>query len=238
MKKHAISVCAAFAVIFLSAVILFSPHLFGKMEANSPSSVMTTGTDGVHEKGLLPEIGNQKRAGVLISASSYASFVFPASLEAIEEEAFEGTAVESLYIHKNIREIKDRAFAGSANLRSIYLPLHSDAMVGKDAFSGISKEARLFIRDEVFPDFRAGRYFPAEKAADRHGDLSLTGINKNRKPRQEDAAGKERLAKSELMLLSVFKNRTEDSAGEHVIKKTDECFGYQIQSRPPPCAEG
>ncbi len=61
------------------------------------------------------------------------SFVFPASLEEVEEEALEGTAVTTVVFQSNVVSIGDRAFADTAYLHDIFIPPTTE-YIGENAF--------------------------------------------------------------------------------------------------------
>ena len=61
-------------------------------------------------------------------------FVLPASLQVIEEDAFSGTAVESVVLPKGLAYIGEAAFANTEHLNEVYIP-SSVQFIGKSAFS-------------------------------------------------------------------------------------------------------
>ena len=61
-------------------------------------------------------------------------FIMPATLEAVEDEAFEGTAVESIVFQDGIVSIGDSAFESAYNLTDVYIPPTIE-YIGKNAFS-------------------------------------------------------------------------------------------------------
>lgn len=60
-------------------------------------------------------------------------FVLPASLEIIEEEAFEETAVTTAVFQNNVIYISDQVFASASKLRSVFIP-PSTEFIGENAF--------------------------------------------------------------------------------------------------------
>lgn len=66
------------------------------------------------------------------------SFVFPYSLQVIEEEAFGGTAATNLIFGHSLTIIRDRAFADMLELRTAYLPQNIRFISG-NAFQGSPK---------------------------------------------------------------------------------------------------
>jgi len=65
------------------------------------------------------------------------TFVFPASLVLIEDEAFESTAVQTLVLSEPLCQIGERAFADSPNLKTVTIP-ESVVYIGEHAFDGVS----------------------------------------------------------------------------------------------------
>ena len=62
-------------------------------------------------------------------------FTLPASLEVLEDEAFENTAVTKVYIQDNLMTLGQRAFADSPDLVQIFIP-DTTKRIGDDAFEG------------------------------------------------------------------------------------------------------
>lgn len=65
---------------------------------------------------------------------SISSFVLPSSLEIIEEDAFMGTAVKTIFFQEGLLSIGDYAFADSRDLTEVYIPTTVEYL-GKNAFS-------------------------------------------------------------------------------------------------------
>lgn len=61
------------------------------------------------------------------------SFVFPASLLVVEDEAFAGTAAETIVFPNGFLILGREAFSEASNLRDVYLP-PSTVYIGKTAF--------------------------------------------------------------------------------------------------------
>ena len=62
-------------------------------------------------------------------------FKLPSSLIIIEDEAFEGTAIEKAELPDTVESIGENAFANIATLKNINIP-NSTTFIGKDAFRG------------------------------------------------------------------------------------------------------
>ena len=63
------------------------------------------------------------------------TFNLPISVEIIEDEAFEGTAITNIVLPETVTIIGDRAFANIKTLRTIRIPM-STASIAKTAFIG------------------------------------------------------------------------------------------------------
>jgi hypothetical protein len=64
---------------------------------------------------------------------SQTAFVLPAFLQTVEEDAFAGTAVQTVVFPKGFIRVLDGAFDGVGTLTDVYLPL-SAGTIGKGAF--------------------------------------------------------------------------------------------------------
>lgn len=60
-------------------------------------------------------------------------FIMPASLETVEDEAFEGTAVKTIVFRDGLISIGDYAFENASNLTDVYIPSTIE-YIGKNAF--------------------------------------------------------------------------------------------------------
>jgi len=72
------------------------------------------------------------------------SFVFPASLQVIEEEVFSGTAAQTLVFQSGLLCILENAFSGAVNLMDVYIPASAE----KIARSAFPINAALVIHGE------------------------------------------------------------------------------------------
>ena len=64
------------------------------------------------------------------------TFILPASLRVVEDEAFEGTAESLVVLPDSLKTLRDRAFADNANLRAIYIPKGTNS-IADTAFAGV-----------------------------------------------------------------------------------------------------
>ena len=61
------------------------------------------------------------------------TFILPSSLEKIEDEAFENTAVKTIIFQNGLCSIGDYAFIGARNLTDVYVPATAK-YIGKNSF--------------------------------------------------------------------------------------------------------
>ena len=64
-----------------------------------------------------------------------ATYIFPRSLQKIEEDAFSGTAAEVVIFPDGFLHIEENAFSGAWNLTDVYIP-ESTEYIADSAFSG------------------------------------------------------------------------------------------------------
>ena len=72
---------------------------------------------------------------ILTQKQKSKSFKFPSSLRNIEEEAFEGTAAETILLPESIEQIHRRAFSDMSCLKILNLPARL-SFISRDAFAG------------------------------------------------------------------------------------------------------
>ncbi len=106
------------------------------------------------------------------------SFVFPASLQSIDEEAFVGTAAETVIFPEGFSKIGDLAFAYARNLKNAYIPATTNN-IGSDSFShnanltihGVEKSIAYqwalengfaFVNDDIWTKAQASEGFQIE----------------------------------------------------------------------------
>ena len=70
-------------------------------------------------------------------SSAPATFVLPSSLVSIDEEAFAGTAAESVELPDSLTTVGERAFADMPRLRTMSVPA-SVTFIGEQAFAGVT----------------------------------------------------------------------------------------------------
>ena len=74
---------------------------------------------------------------MISSASAENSFYLPERLSLIDDHAFEGTAVSTVYLGNAVVYIGDGAFADTPYLQAVYIP-ESVEFIGSDAFGEAS----------------------------------------------------------------------------------------------------
>lgn len=72
-----------------------------------------------------------------LGVSADSTFFFPSSLRMIEEDAFSGTAAETLILPEGFLLVLDNAFAGTDSLSNAYIPW-TTVYIADNAFSGDS----------------------------------------------------------------------------------------------------
>lgn len=177
-----------------------------------------------------PDINNQQFLLGTETLKDYQnSFNLPASLQIIEEEAFEGTALSGVQLPETVTTIEDRAFANTKNLRYIYIP-EKTKDIGKDVLAG-SKTVIV----SGLPGSYAGKW------AKKNGIpfASLTLLYANDATLQIPGMISGRILPKELSTNekteepydSTPKGRTE---GEVKAARHEKRFAYSIQGRSPP----
>ena len=121
-------------VFSILAVVLFSLMLTGVCTAKEEKASAYTWLDHIRNGGFVPdtEAGTEQTSTV-----SSAGFNLPASLQVIEDEAFEGTAIVSVDLPETVESIGERAFADIPTLRSVRIP-EMTKEIARTAFSGSS----------------------------------------------------------------------------------------------------
>ena len=83
-----------------------------------------------------------------IDSENERTFIFPSSIEIIEDEAFEGTAVETVVFHEGLISIGFRAFANVHALKNIYIPVTTTYIA--DAAFSITSDFTIHGRDNSY----------------------------------------------------------------------------------------
>ena len=91
--------------------------------------------EGTHTVAAASNIGGSRQVLVpCFFRIENPDFVLPASLTAVDEEAFEGVAAQTVLISDSCASIGDHAFRNCPNLWQIHIP--ADCALGEDVFSG------------------------------------------------------------------------------------------------------
>lgn len=86
------------------------------------------------------------------------SVTLPAGLQVIDDEAFEGTALQSVELPESLREIGDRAFAENKDLAVIRMPDSLDR-IGEDILAGSDQAAMaVFADSEILGELQRTDY--------------------------------------------------------------------------------
>lgn len=81
---------------------------------------------------LILPTSSQSSRGKLVSQKGVA--FFPSELTVIDEEAFEGTALQTLVFEANVLQIGERAFKGTNQMKEVFLPRTME-FIADSAFS-------------------------------------------------------------------------------------------------------
>lgn len=185
--------------------------------AQMPASVLVKYTS-------LPEV---KTAAV--PAETKPSFKLPASLQVIEDRAFEGTAIVSVEIPESVAYIGDYAFADISSLLGVQIP-DTTTYIGKNAFAG-SKQVTLTASSGSYARswakengirFRLLATFTAKE------DVFTVSIRKDDGHQQ---LRKERLEKTDDQFANVRERRTGRTVGELKAAQYKGIAALYIQSR-------
>ena len=79
-------------------------------------------------------------------------FIFPSSLERIEDEAFEGTAVETAVFPEGFVSIGERAFDNACALKDVYIP-DTTTYIADSAFSAAADLTIYGLDDSYAEDW-------------------------------------------------------------------------------------
>lgn len=185
--------------------------------AQMPASVLVKYTS-------LPEVKI-----VPAAAEKTPAFKLPASLQTIEDSAFEGTAIVSVEIPESVAYIGDYAFADIQTLLGIQIP-DATTHIGKNAFTG-SKQVTMTASSGSYAStwakengirFRLLATFTAKE------DVFTVSL---RKDDGEQQLRKERLEKTDNQTANVRERRTGRTVGELKAAQYKGIAAVYIQSR-------
>ena len=209
-----------FLLVLLLALVAFTCAQAAVNEeraAQMPASVLVKYTS-------LPEA---KTAPV--PAETQPSFKLPASLQVIEDSAFEGTAIVSVEIPESVAYIGDYAFADISSLLGIQIP-DATTHIGKNAFSG-SKQVTLTASSGSYARTWAkenGIRFRLLATFTAREDVFTISL---RKDDREQQLRKERLEKTDDQFANVRERRTGRTVGELKAAQYKGIAALYIQSR-------
>ena len=159
---------------------------------------------------------------------SYKEFIIPESVEIIEEEAFEGTAIVKVKLPETVTTIGDRAFANIQTLRSIRIPIETQ-FIASSAFEG-----SIGVTINAIPDSYARKYakaqgLPYAPVATFTASSSGTAMaNRNR------SEGRSKEVIDTGSTDEIENNKQWKRTEEKDTTPNIECLGKQILSRGPP----
>lgn len=160
-----------------------------------------------------------------------ASSSLPASLQMIDDSAFEGTALVFVDLPENMVSIGDQAFANIPTLLGVRIP-DSVKHIGKDAFTGSrqvtmtangNSYARTWAEANGVPFAGAVIYTASD------GSPQIPGLYPGRTVH-------EKLTTTETTEAPKYSEQNGRAEGEIKAAKHEECFAYSIQGRSPPMA--
>lgn len=79
---------------------------------------------------------------------SQAAYIFPLSLREVEEDAFSGTAAETVVFPEGFLSIGENAFSGAGSLTDVYIP-ESTEYIADSAFS-ITRDLTIYGVDDSY----------------------------------------------------------------------------------------
>ena len=153
-------------------------------------------------------------------------FRFPASLQIIEEEAFEGTSLVIVDLPESVEEIGDRAFAEIETLKVLKIP-QSAKTIGEDILAGSNRAvisapmnsfARTWARANGIP------FAPVATMTASSGTVQWSRTTNNRPNpvlQNDDSTEKHEIP-------------TARAAGDIKTDTYKEGFAWHVQGRAPP----
>ena len=93
-------------------------------------------------------------ASAFKNCSNLPEIILPASLTIIEEEAFEGCAINTLEIPASVTVIGDKAFADCSNLTSVTIT-GGDVELGENAFENCDEDLIIYVPEGRVDDYRS-----------------------------------------------------------------------------------
>jgi len=150
----------------------------------------------------------------------------PESLEVIEDEAFEGTAITNIILPENVTTIGDRAFANISTLRLIRIP-SATTFISRTAFDGSNKVMIISAPDSYARKWAKENQFPFSPLTMMYAGTGTMGISAS-------------LTSSAKEVLDTEASETEESRKtwrkieEIQVDKTIEIIANHVQGRAPP----
>ena len=162
-------------------------------------------------------------------ANNAPSFTLPASLQIIDDSAFEGTALVSVDIPESVTYIGENAFANIPSLLAVHIP-DATQFIGKDAFTNSNKVtitassnsyARTWAKDNGFR-FQVLATFSASNGGGSYSFQSDPGFRSSQKERMES---------TDTSNTNIRERRTGRTVGELKASQYKGVAALYIQSR-------
>ena len=220
--RKSIRLWVVFLFVVISAAALTCAHA-AVGDTNKPETWNGQQT-WIRDEEIASLIGNDGDANALAALA----FRLPASLQTIEDEAFEGTALVRVELPDTLVSIGDKAFANIPTLRSIRIP-ENTKWIARSAFAGSdcvtitgapNSYARAWARENGIP------FAPVAVMYAGTGSVQLT-ISQDERKEQADAAV---LASDDRAL----RHPQYKPFSEIQSERYDACVAHHISGRAPP----
>lgn len=203
---------------FTCAYAAVEPGPTGNAEANGYATIVYA---------EMPAFGEMPDLLKADKGSAMSLFRLPASLKAIEDEAFEGTAIVNVVLPEQLVRIGEKAFGNILTLHGVYIPERTK-LIAENAFEGsekvtISGGSRSYARS-----FAKGSGIP----------FTAVQIAYIRADDMQTVAGSSHTKPDLLMYLDSASDRERRSSWRHIGELKTEQFGQLIENqnygRAPP----
>lgn len=128
MKKRALLLTVFTAVVFMALLCACAHAVTRQPDRALERQAPVLSPDGAED-------ADARKDGAEDAAPS---FKLPASLQSIEDEAFDGVAAETVILPEGLRHIGDNAFANADSLTDVYIPPET-SYIGQSAFPQSAK---------------------------------------------------------------------------------------------------
>lgn len=154
-------------------------------------------------------------------------FKLPEYIQIIEEEAFEGTAIENIVLPRSVSIIGEKAFANISTLKTVQIPL-TTLSIAPTVFTGSDNVMIMAASNSFARDWAKENDVPfivLTVICERTGNLNLcdSSISISSKKSINEKTSDTRIGK-----------RILDNNEEEKITKTNDIIASQVQGRSPP----